>query len=64
MLDWFNSWKRPAMGWVGLGGIALAVFWEPADLTLRFVLITISLALICLALPARVWANFRSWWIE
>jgi hypothetical protein len=64
MLKWVNSWKRPAMGWVGLGGVVIALFWEPAILELRFVVLTISIALLCLAMPARVWASFRTWWTD
>ncbi len=62
MLDWINTWKRPAMGWVGLAGIVAALMIEPADMSLRFVVLTISIALICLAMPTRVWRGFRSWW--
>ena len=62
MLEWVNTWKRPAMGWVGIGGIVAALFWEPADLTVRFVAIAIGIGLICMAFSPRVWSNFRSWW--
>ena len=29
---------------------------------LRFIALTLSLALICMAIPARVWSSFRTWW--
>jgi hypothetical protein len=64
MLDWINTWKRSAMGWIGLAGLVAAMVIEPVDINLRFVGITISLALITLALPPRVWANCRHWWEE
>lgn len=52
------------MGWVGIAGIVAALFWEPVDPTVRFIALTISIALICLALSPRVWANARSWWTD
>jgi hypothetical protein len=64
MLNWVNSWKRPAMGWVGLSGVAVVLLWEPASLELRFVVLTLCLALLILALPAKVWASFRTWWTD
>ncbi|MCP4839760.1 MAG: hypothetical protein GY894_10450 [Planctomycetes bacterium] len=64
MMDWVNKWKRPAMGWVGLGSIAAGIAWVPADITLRLAILTIGLALICMAMPTRIWANFRSWWTD
>ena len=64
MMDWVNTWKRAAMGWVGLGGIAAGVLWTSGDMTMRFTIITLGLALVCIALPTRVWTNFRSWWTD
>jgi len=64
MLEWVNTWKRPAMGWVGLGGIAAALFWTPADTTVRLIAIALSIGLICMALSPRVWSNFRTWWTD
>ncbi|MDP6312325.1 MAG: hypothetical protein QF781_09255 [Phycisphaerales bacterium] len=64
MRNWVNTWKRPAMGWVGIAGILAALLWEPADPTARFIAIAISIALICLALSPRAWTNIRSWWTD
>jgi hypothetical protein len=52
------------MGWVGLSGVAVVLLWEPASLELRFVVLTLCLALLILALPAKVWASFRTWWTD
>jgi hypothetical protein len=41
-----------------------ALFWEPVDQTVRFIAIALSIALICLALPPRVWGTMRTWWSD
>jgi hypothetical protein len=64
MLDWINTWKRSAMGWVGIVGLIASMVIEPVDVNLRFMGITMSLAMICMAMPSRVWAGFRTWWEE
>jgi len=62
MLDWVNQWKRPLMGWVGLAGIAAALLITSADPMTRFVAATISIALLVLAMPRRIWTQWRTWW--
>ncbi|HJO15959.1 MAG TPA: hypothetical protein QF800_03620 [Phycisphaerales bacterium] len=62
MLDWVNQWKRPLMGWVGLGGIVAALLITSADPMMRFVAATISIALLVLAMPRRIWTQWRTWW--
>ncbi|MDG1837639.1 MAG: hypothetical protein P8I91_02410 [Phycisphaerales bacterium] len=64
MLDWINTWKRSAMGWVGIVGLIASMVIEPVDINIRFIGITMSLAMICMAMPSRVWASFRTWWEE
>jgi hypothetical protein len=62
MLDWVNQWKRPLMGWVGLAGIAAALLITSADPMTRFVAATVSIAILVLAMPRRVWTQWRTWW--
>jgi Ca2+/Na+ antiporter len=64
MLDWINNWKRPLMGWVGIGGIAASVLIEHQDLKLRFVVLVISIGLLALALPSRFWQSWRTWFTD
>ncbi len=52
------------MGWVGIAGLIASMVIEPVDMNLRFMGITMSLAMICMAMPSRVWAGFRTWWEE
>lgn len=64
MMDWINTWKRPLMGWVGLGGIAAAILIESGDLQLRFIVLVVSIGLLCIALPRRIWRSFRGWFVD
>ena len=52
------------MGWVALGGLAAAILIQGDDLQLRFIVLVISIALLCIAIPGRVWGSFRDWFVD
>ncbi len=71
MLETIYKYKRQIMGWAGVASIAVAIFpfteilpyWQaPTEPTLKLILITLGIALICIAMPRSVWPNFRTWW--
>ena len=62
MLKWVNQWKRPMMGWIGLAAIASALLIGGDDLALSYIGIVLGVALLILALPTRVWTQWRTWW--
>jgi len=64
MLDWINSWKRPLMGWIGIGGIVTAILIDSPDLTVRFIALVVSLGLLCIAIPRRFWTSWRTWFAD
>ncbi len=64
MLDWINTWKRPLMGWIGIGGIAASVLIDGPDVTLRFATLIVSIGLLALALPRRFWTSWRTWFAD
>ena len=64
MRAWIGTWKRPLMGWVALGGLAAAILIQGDDLQLRFIVLVISMALLCIAIPGRVWGSFRDWFVN
>ena len=47
---------------MGIVGLIASMVIESVDMDLRFIGITMSLAMICMAMPSRVWASFRTWW--
>lgn len=71
MLDTIYKHKRQIMGWVGVAAVVLALFpiaeivpeWvTPTSPSLKLILVTLGVTLICIAMPRSVWPNFRSWW--
>tara|TARA_B100000700_G_scaffold115371_1_gene129651 strand:+ start:235 stop:429 length:195 start_codon:yes stop_codon:yes gene_type:complete len=62
MLEWVNQWKRSMMGWVGLAAIASGLLIGGIDPNLRYIGIVLGTALVILAMPKRVWTQWRTWW--
>ena len=62
MLSTLLRRKRELMGWTGMAGLLVGLFFQDAVVELRIFLIAAGLALVCLALPRSVWPRIRTWW--
>jgi hypothetical protein len=62
MLSTIHRRKREIMGWAGLAGILIGLFFFKAPVELRIFLIAAGIGLVCLALPRSIWPRVRNWW--
>ena len=62
MLSMILRQKRTIMGWTGLAAIVIGLLFYTAAIEIRIFVIAAGVALVCLALPRRIWPGIRTWW--